>query len=282
MNVKVGSRELELGGPHLEELRDSNDVLGDTDALRARMEEDGYLLLRGFHDREQVLRARTAVLSKIDKMGKLGRDTLLEEGFTADGSKSIFMGGLHEDLPELLDVLNGEHVMGFFDQLLGAKSLTYRYKWLRAVSKGDYTGAHYDIVYMGRGTHNLYTVWSPLGDISYEMGGLALCLNSHRFESLKQSYGAKDSDRDGIGAYTDDPLVITERYGGKWATTEFQAGDVLIFGMFLMHCSLENTTAQYRLSVDTRYQSSLDPVDPRWSGKKPRGHYNDKPVPGSK
>lgn len=272
MLLKVGNRELELGGPHLTELRGSNDILHDFDALRERISEDGYLLLRGFHDREQVLDARRSILEKMDQMGKLDRDTLLEEGYMADGSKSIFMGGTNEDLPELLNVLNGDHIMCFFDQLFGEQSLTYHYKWLRAVGKGDFTGAHYDIVYMGRGTHNLYTVWSPIGDIDYSLGGLAICLNSHHFEELKRTYGTKDHDLDNIGHYTDDPLVITEKFGGKWATSEFQAGDVLIFGMFLMHCSLENTTNQYRISVDTRFQSSLEKIDERWSGKKVRGH----------
>ena len=273
MMVKVGSRELEMGGPHLTELRSSNDILQDVKALRERMEEDGFLLFRGFHECDQVLGARTSILGKMDRMGKLDRDTLLEEGVMADGSKSIFMGGTNEDLPALLNVLNGAHMMRFFDEFLGEPSITYHYKWLRAVGKGDFTGAHYDIVYMGRGTHNVYTVWSPLGDVSYEMGGLAICLGSHRFEDLKASYGTKDSDRDGIGHYTDDPLVITEKFGGTWATTTFEAGDVLIFGMYLLHCSLENTTNQYRLSVDARYQSANETVDERWSGKRPRGHF---------
>jgi hypothetical protein len=272
MLVKVGSRELELGGPHLTELRSSNEIVHDVVALRERMEENGYLLIRGFHDRAKVLHARTSILEKMGHMGKLDRDTLLEEGRMADGSKSIFMGGTNEDLPALLNVLNGDHIMRFFDEFLGEPSLTYHYKWLRAVGKGDFTGAHYDIVYMGRGTEKVYTVWSPLGDVSYEMGGLAICLGSHRFEDLKQSYGTKDSDRDGIGHYTDDPLVITEKFGGKWATTTFEAGDVIIFGMYLLHCSLENTTNQYRISVDARYQSVNEKVDERWSGKKPRGH----------
>jgi ectoine hydroxylase-related dioxygenase (phytanoyl-CoA dioxygenase family) len=273
MMVKVGNRELEMDGEQLTELRSSNDILHDKQALRERMEEDGYLLIRGFHDRDKVLEARTSILEKMAQMGKLDRDTQLEDGVMADGSKTIFMGGTNEDLPALLNVLNGEHIMRFFDEFIGEQSLTYHYKWLRAVGKGDFTGAHYDIVYMGRGTQNVYTVWSPLGDVSYEMGGLAICLGSHRFEKLKQSYGSKDSDRDGIGHYTDDPLVITEKFGGKWATTEFQAGDVLIFGMFLMHCSLENTTNQYRISVDARYQSASEQVDERWSGKKPKGHH---------
>ncbi|MFX3635669.1 MAG: phytanoyl-CoA dioxygenase family protein [Candidatus Pristimantibacillus sp.] len=273
MMVKVGSRELEMDGPHLTQLKDSNDILHDVSALRERMEEDGYLLIRGFHDRDKVMDARKSILEKMDRMGKLDRDTQLEEGIMSDGSRSIFMGGTNEDLPYLLNVLNGDHVMQFFDNLLGEQSLTYHYKWLRAVGKGDFTGAHYDIVYMGRGTQNVYTVWSTLGDVGYEMGGLAICLGSHRFEKLKQTYGKKDSDRDGIGHYTDDPLVITEKFGGKWATTEFQAGDVLIFGMFLLHCSLENTTNQYRISVDARYQSVNEKVDERWSSSKPRGHF---------
>ncbi|MZQ83214.1 phytanoyl-CoA dioxygenase [Paenibacillus sp. 5J-6] len=273
MMVKVGTREFEMDGEQLTELRSSNDILHDKQALRERMEEDGYLLIRGFHDRDKVLEARTSILEKMAQMGKLNRDTQLEEGVMADGSKTIFMGGTNEDLPALLNVLNGEHIMRFFDEFIGEQSLTYHYKWLRAVGKGDFTGAHYDIVYMGRGTQNVYTVWSPLGDVSYEMGGLAICLGSHRFEKLKQSYGSKDADRDGVGHYTDDPLVITEKFGGKWATTEFQAGDVLIFGMFLMHCSLENTTNQYRISVDARYQSASEQVDERWSGKKPKGHH---------
>ncbi|MGG1516048.1 phytanoyl-CoA dioxygenase family protein [Paenibacillus oryzisoli] len=271
--VKVGSRELEMHGPHLTELRSSNDIMHDVEALRARLEADGYLLLRGFHDPGEVALARTSILEKMRGMGKLDRDTELEEGYMADGSKTIFMGGTNEDLPALLNVLNGDHVMRFWDTLLGERSLTYHYKWLRAVGKGDFTGAHYDIIYMGRGTQNVYTVWSPLGDIPYEMGGLAICLGSHRFDQLKATYGTKDSDRDGIGHYTNDPLLITEKFGGKWATAEFEAGDVLIFGMFLLHCSLENTTNQYRLSVDARYQSASEAVDERWSGKKPRGHY---------
>ena len=45
---------------------------------------------------------------------------------------------------------------------------------LRVVGSGDNTGAHYDIVYMGRGTRNVYTVWTPLGDLPFAMGPLAV------------------------------------------------------------------------------------------------------------
>lgn len=93
MIVKVGNRELEMEGEHLTSLRSSNELLGDITALRARLAEDGYLLLRDFHNRDQVMKARRRILEKMDRMGKLDRDTLLEEGYMADGSKTIFMGG---------------------------------------------------------------------------------------------------------------------------------------------------------------------------------------------
>lgn len=93
MMVKVGNRELELNGEHLTELRSSNDIFHDIGALRERMAEDGYLLIRGFHNRDKVLDARTSILEKMSQMGKLNRDTQLEDGVMADGSKTIFMGG---------------------------------------------------------------------------------------------------------------------------------------------------------------------------------------------
>jgi hypothetical protein len=64
-----------------------------------------------------------------------------------------------------------------------------------------------------------------------------------------------------------------DRHGGQWQTSAFKAGDVLIFGMFTMHGSLNNTTNLFRLSTDTRYQLASEPVDERWIGEDPIAHY---------
>jgi len=274
MKVTMGNRELELGGSYLTELRESNDILGDVEALRARMAEDGYLLIRGFHDREQVLRARSEYLADLERMGRLKPGTPAEDGIIGEENKGAGSQGANLDHPELLNLVNSKRVMDFFEAFLGGPVLTYDHKWLRAVQKGESTGAHYDIVYMGRGTKQLYTTWTPLGDISYDMGGLAICLGSQHFERIKQTYGQMDVDRDNVtGWFSNDPVEIVDRFGGRWATTEFRAGDALIFGMYLMHGSLTNTTDRYRISVDTRYQLASEPVDERWVGRKPKGHY---------
>jgi hypothetical protein len=264
---------MEMGGPYLTELRSSNDIRNDMEALRARMDEDGYVLIRGFHNREKVLKAREQVLEKIQGMGKLVPGSDLDDGLIAEGQKGVMFGGTNTDLPAYLDVVNSPEVMDFFERFLGGAPRTLDYKWLRAVPTGGFTGPHYDIVYMGRGTQNLYTLWTPIGDTPIEMGTLAILLGSQNFKRVRDTYGQMDVDRDHIeGWFSRDPLEVVEKFGGQWATTNFEAGDAIFFGMFLMHSSTENRTNRYRISCDTRYQLASEPIDDRWIGDKPKGH----------
>jgi hypothetical protein len=274
MKVVIGQREFEMGSRYVTELRSSNDILQDDAALRQRMQEDGYLLIRGFHNRDDVMEARKEFLLKLQGIGRLTADSDPAEGIIGPDNKGAMFHGFNHDMPALLNVVNSPSTMNFFDRFLDGKSLTYDYKWARAVPRNDFTGAHYDIVYMGRGTKRVYTLWTPIGDISYEMGGLAICLGSQHYDQIKQTYGQMDVDRDHVtGWFSTDPLEIVDKFGGRWATTEFQAGDAILFGMYMMHGSLTNTTDRYRISVDTRYQLATEPVDERWWGKKPKGHY---------
>ena len=77
-----------------------------------------------------------------------------------------------------------------------------------------------------------------------------------------------DVDRDKVaGWFSSDPIEMVDRHGGRWGTHEFRMGDVLIFGMFTMHGSLDNHSNQYRISCDTRYQRADEPIDERWIGE---------------
>ncbi|RXZ83347.1 phytanoyl-CoA dioxygenase [Paenibacillaceae bacterium] len=275
----MGKQTLEMGSRYLTELRISNDILTDAHALRDRLQEDGYLFIKGFHDREQVLAARGEFLNKLHEMGRLDPQAALADGIIGSDNKTAMWAKgeaeLQADFPQFLEVVNGQRVMRFFDELLGGPSITYEFKWPRAISRGGNTGAHYDVVYMGRGTKNLYTMWTPFGDIPLEMGTLAICLNSQNFERIKQTYGESDVDRDNIatGWFSEDPIELVDTFGGQWATAPFEAGDAIIFGMYTMHASLNNETDHYRISSDTRYQLASEPVDERWVGRKPKAHY---------
>lgn len=276
MKLPMARAELELGGRYLGTLREANELLNDLPALHSRMEEDGYLLIRGLHDPEKVRAARRDILEKLDANGQIDRAHALLDAVAVEGGRGAFLGGSKEvtRTPAFLNVVESPEILGFFARYFQADVLTFDYKWLRVVGPGGFTGAHYDVVYMGRGTRNLYTVWTPLGDVPYSHGPLAILVGSHRFERLRETYGEMDVDRDHVaGWFSSDPLEMVDRFGGQWQTTEFEAGDVLIFGMFTMHASINNTSNRYRLSCDTRYQRADEPVDERWIGENPPAHY---------
>ena len=278
MNVEMGTRTLELGGKYLGALRDSNDLRGDFDALRARFDEDGYVLIRKLHDPARVLAARRALLDSLDRAGQIDHSRPLDEAVIASGARGTFHGGARDAtrLPEYLAVVEAPELLEFFANFLRGPSITFDFKWLRAVATGGFTGSHYDVVYMGRGTLNLYTLWTPLGRVSYDMGTLAILEGSHRsdkFAKLRATYGRMDVDRDNVeGSFSNDPVEIVDTYGGRFLTTEFEPGDALFFGMFTMHGSLNNVTNRFRLSCDTRYQRADEPADERWVGAEPKGH----------
>ena len=272
----MGKHDLEMGGRYIDELRDSTADRRDMPTLRYRLQDEGYLLIRGLHDRNKVKGARRAVLENLQQAEQLDGGQPLMHGVIAQGKRGKFLGGAKAvtHMPEFLAVVEAPELMQFFAEFLEGPSLTYDFKWLRVVPKGAFTGAHYDIVYMGRGTTNVFTVWTPLGDLPYEMGPLALLAGSHRFDRIRETYGEMDVDRDKVtGWFSNDPVELVDAYGGKWRSAEFEMGDALIFGMYTMHGSLNNTTGRFRISCDTRYQRADEPVDERWIGENPIAHY---------
>lgn len=62
-------------------MKDSNHLLGDPEALRAELQSQGFLLIRGVHDRDEVLAARNRVLQHLAGLGgRLDPSRPVEEG----------------------------------------------------------------------------------------------------------------------------------------------------------------------------------------------------------
>ncbi|HYE05014.1 MAG TPA: phytanoyl-CoA dioxygenase family protein [Planctomycetota bacterium] len=277
--LRFGPADLELGGAHLGEMREANALLDDPQALRARLADDGYLLIRGLHDPGLVLEARRQMAEALAANGQLDADAPIMDLVPRPESQGGFFGGDNDltTCPAFQELVSRDRVMDFFRHYFQAPVRTFDFKWLRLVGHGGFTGAHLDVVYMGRGTQDLYTCWTPIGDVPFEQGPLAICVGSHRlpgFAKMQETYGNMDVDRDHVvGWFTSDPLEVVERFGGRWVTSEFKAGDALVFGMRTLHASLTNVSGRLRLSSDTRYQRAADPVDERWIGEKPIAHY---------
>jgi hypothetical protein len=286
-------KELELSPEAFGELRRSDDVAGDGAALQARMSEDGYLFLPGLLDVEGIRAARQHVV------GRLAEGGLLDEQFPHDATVTK-PGTTGLRAPEKLvmqnaalrEVLYAGPMMALYERLLGGAVRHYDFTWFRCVrGGGSGTYPHCDIVYMGRGTFNLYTSWTPIGDIPVGLGGLMILEGSHRQGAKLRHYLERDVDeyctnhpdgddiaagrkqwQDWDGRLSSDPVKLREKLGGRWLTTDFQMGDVLVFGMATVHASLDNQTNRFRLSSDSRYQLASEPVDDRWVGEKPVGH----------
>ena len=79
--------------------------------------------------------------------------------------------------------------------------------------------------------------------------------------------------QDRKAAFSETPGEFAEMRDSRVLTTDFGAGDVVIFGMFMLHGSLDNVSPinRVRLSCDVRYQLASEPLDERYFGTNPTG-----------
>ena len=302
MTLSAQHKVLDLAPEAFGSLRESNEIVGSGDALRQRIATDGYLFFRGALDRVHVIEARHECVRRLADAGRLepGTDPMDAIPYRS-GEASYFWADLAEGNAPLMQVLYDGPMMDLFATLLAGPVLHYDFTWMRAVTPGGGTAPHCDVVYMGRGTKELYTAWTPLGDIPIAVGGLIVLEGSHQRKDITGNYLEQDVDsycengpaadavRSGKmhwenpetheawdGAFSHDPPSLQQQLGGRWLTADYRMGDLLIFSMTTLHASLDNQGNTIRLSSDTRYQRADAPVDDRWmagpQGEKPIAH----------
>ena len=254
-------------GNEIVELSDSSPLLNDLKALHNKINEDGYLFIRGFHTSKYAEEAARWTLQAMAERGGIKQNTPIEEGIIGENNQtfSFFRQTEVAHAKPILDVVDSKRTMQFYEEFLSGPVITFDKRWLRCMAKGGHNHFHYDSVYVGRGTQNRYTMWSALTDIGLENGPLVICLGSHQHERLKTTYGATDMDRDLTDAiFSTNPCEMVEKFGFTLATAHFQPGDVIIFGLYMMHSSAPNRSDRYRISIDTRYQLASDEKDDRF------------------
>jgi hypothetical protein len=298
-------RTLDLSDQAFGWLRPSDSLVGDGPSLRARLEQDGYLFLPGVLDREAVRAGRMELLERVHEAGALDPAYPLEDGILRPDAEDL---GLWQSYPSdsdvLLSVLSGDAMLGLFADILEGDIRPYDFVWLRDQPRRHGIEPHCDLVFMGRGTPDVLTCWTPFGDIAVGAGGLMLLEDSHRTSPVRLAgYLAQDVDsycengpnadavrtgtmnwehwegpepgKDWGGEIADDAVALREEWGGRWLTApQFRMGDVLVFTMRTVHAGTDNGTSTLRLSTDTRYQRADEPVDERWI----RGEHGEEPV----
>jgi len=278
--------ELDARPESFGELQCSSSLLGDGERLRRQMEENGYLFIRGFFLRDDVLSVRRTVMTRMADAGLLEPGSDVMDGILSKGTKMGFSPELGQNNPGLDALLFSGRIMDFYRLLFGEEILHFNFTWFRTISPGFGTRPHCDVVYMGRGTRKrLYTAWVPIGDVPLNVGGLMLLEGSHRQGDRIEAYLNRDVDTyctngrhaaeiesgkklwEWDGSLSTNPFSLREKLGGRWLTTEFRAGDRLSFPMNMVHASLDNPSDRVRISSDTRYQPVSEPADERWVGE---------------
>lgn len=282
--------ELDTSPEAFGELRPSADQLDRPEILRQRLAEAGYLYIPGFFDPELILAGRASIAQRLAAEDALDPLQPVGDIIARPDKVMTYRGDLALNNPAIDRVTYGPELLGFYEALFGEPVRHFDHTWFRAVSRGQGTPPHCDLVYMSRGTHELLTCWIPYGDVPLEVGGLMLLEDSHKKAERLRSYLEVDVDlycenkpahikkvKEGggwshPGWLTNNPASLQKRLGGRWLTAQYQPGDFLTFNMKVIHGSLDNQTDRIRLSSDTRYQRASQPADWRWVGNDPAAH----------
>lgn len=244
----------------LHELEPLNALLDAPEALRARLDADGFLFFRALLPEELVLDLRRQVLECCRAGGWLVPGTRLDDGIADPGKACV------EPEPAFLAVyrevqkLEAFHTLAHRPELhdllarvLGEPALPHPNKIARLSFPGNVrhtTPPHQDFVFI-QGTAETFTTWIPLSDVPKALGGLQVNRGAHRAGLFDHhiSFGAG-----GMG-------IDREELPDRWHTTDYRAGDVLLFHSHMVHQALPNLSPdRLRLSVDFRYQARSQPI----------------------
>ncbi|MGI9391177.1 MAG: phytanoyl-CoA dioxygenase family protein [Boseongicola sp.] len=252
--------------------------------IAEHLRQRGYLLLRGVHDPAEVDAARQEVLHRLSEVGEVKNP--VESGLASGKShrREVYpttddLGAFWRSVSEgkaVRNVINGPRIASVMDKLFQEPAKHFSFAWLRTMTAGRASPLHIDHPYMNRGSKRLVTCWTPLCPISLSDGTLYILEDSHTWSDIRQQFEGHDVDRDPSrpGHIQESPITLAERKSSKFLTAEFDMGDCLIFGMFTVHGSFDNNSENglIRLSCDTRFQPSKDPMDERFSGPNPPAH----------
>lgn len=238
------------------EMRSSNELLGDHDALRERLEEDSYLLFRGVLDTDRVLELRRAILGVLAEHGWIrGGLALLEAQAVCRPihEEMADHAPVYDDIQRLESfhgLAHDERLLGVMRDVLGPTAFPHPLKICRLGFPEAYeatTPPHQDYP-NNQGTTDLTAAWIPVGDVPKDLGGVAILRGSHRYGLLPLTGHMGPGRRQAKV-----PREMLEDL--RWVTTDFEAGDVLLFPSLTVHAAMHNITEfDLRISVDFRYQ----------------------------
>ena len=245
----------------VEELRVSNDALEDGEELRRRLVEEGYVFLKGVMARDKLMDLRREIMDLLMEIGWLVKGTDPMDGIARIDAQCTEGDMTYTDIYHQIYSLQAFHRSGHWPEVLDimgkvirAGVLPHPHKiarlWFPQYTEHT-TPMHQDFVHF-QGSFATYTLWGPVGDCPIELGGLAVLPGSHKIEEVREHHFSL-----GAGGLA----VEEEDLTGTWLSTNYEAGDALIFPSLTVHQALPNYTEdRLRVSLDNRYQAKGLPI----------------------
>lgn len=245
-------------------MRPSDDLLDRPADLVQRLEQDGYLYLRGVLDPERIHRLRMAILAVLARHGWVAEADRPGQAYCTttpvrEGDEEFF--AVYDDvqrIEELHTLAHDPALLEVMRAVVGPTAFPHPLKIARLSFPDHYevsTPPHQDHP-NNQGTQALTAAWIPLGPIPFELGGLAVLRGSHRWGPLPLQAHIGAGNRAAVL-----PMDLQEEC--RWVTTEYSPGDVVVFGSTTVHASLHNASEFHmRLSVDYRFQPEGEALTP--------------------
>lgn len=232
------------------------------EVLEKRLAREGYLFFPAALDPKKILRTRSTALSicRAARWLTPSKDALsatfdverwLEAQRRSDAERPRFLQTWVRCVrdwtatPAYRAVYEDKGLLALLERCLGGSVVRHPLADARGARIGLPKvcrighAAHQDHNYL-KDPVSAYTIWIPAGDCPRSLGGLAIWPRSH-----KRGFLAHDGPR-GI------PEAALRNV--KWASTDYKAGDVLVFSMLTVHRALPNLTPDtLRFSMDFRY-----------------------------
>ena len=262
------------------ELADSTSLLDQPQALRARLQQDGYLLLKRVLPRHMVMSARSEVFQRMADVGEIAEPAQagIATGESHRANSEPDLGRFWKSVSEGKELRAASHggaIAAVLSLVFGEHARPQDYMFLRAGPVGRATGLHFDYPFFTRNHDRVATVWLPIGDVPVSDGPLVVVEGSNQFRDLIDPMIGFDISKDNsrkadLGS---DAISFAASRGARLLTRNFEAGDIALFGMYTAHGSLDNHSSigRVRLSCDVRWQPASLPLDERYFGSNPPG-----------
>lgn len=229
--------------------------------LKQRLRHDGYLLIRNIISTNNVLQARYTVLDTLQQNFNTCYKTISSQQQHYNNNNSLLLTGY-------TPLTNNQHIKSvshhyniqqlftnLFDDKVDNNATQLDNTWIRCISPNEYTEPHSDCYRFLSYDNNdntqqqsLYTVWAPLGDYNMHIDS-TLCVlpTTHYYVEEQQEYNTTDELPYDLSTYCFNNNI-------QWLSSNFNAGDIVIFDIGLVHCSsINHRQQQYRISLDTRW-----------------------------